>query len=134
MWLFIRIQSPGTARLKGVVDESSALEACPVGDIPDPCCLCYCPAYYRWIIAADDREEPLRATINKADGSYAIGADGLSEPVLQAQFAIEVNHRWVYSRDYPKHEVSQSDFATTWVQLKNGLPDVPACTMTRILR
>ncbi len=80
-------------------------------------------------------EAPLRATINKTDGSYAIGADGLSEPVLQAQFAIEVNHRWVCSRDYPKHEVSQSDVADDlgsahkWTARCSGLRDAPDLTL-----
>jgi len=48
-------------------------------------------------------EALLGVTVSTTDGSYAIKADGLAEPVLQAQFAIEVDHRWVESRDYPKH-------------------------------
>ncbi len=80
-------------------------------------------------------EAPLIVNINKTDGSYTIGVDGLAEPVLQAQFAVEVDHRWLYSRDYPKREVSQSEIendlgaAQEWTMRCSGLRDAPNLTL-----
>jgi hypothetical protein len=54
---------------------------------------------------------------------------------LQAQFAIEVDHRWVESRDYPKHVVSESDAADDlgaahqWIVRCSGLRDEPDLTL-----
>jgi hypothetical protein len=56
------------------------------------------------------KEAPLQATVNKTDGSYTIGVRGGAQPVLQAKFAAEVDDRWISSNDYPKHEISQSEF------------------------
>jgi alpha-galactosidase len=58
------------------------------------------------------RNETLRVRISAADGSYLI-ASGNSSPVLHAGIAAEVDHRWLNSSDYPKHEISDSDFNDT---------------------
>jgi alpha-galactosidase len=54
------------------------------------------------------RSESLRVRIS-ADGSYVIAA-GNSSPILRAGVAAEVDHRWIKSAEYPKHEVADSDF------------------------
>jgi hypothetical protein len=80
-------------------------------------------------------EALLGVTVSTTDGSYAIKADGLAEPVLQAQFAIEVDRRWVESRDYPKHVVSEFDAADDlgaahqWIVRCSGLRDEPDLTL-----
>ena len=48
--------------------------------------------------------------INSADGSYAIAARGSTVPILMARVAAQVDHRWINSADYPKHNVAESDF------------------------
>ena len=84
-------------------------------------------------IAPDDA--PLQVTVGATDGSYAIGAGGLAGPVLQAQFAVEVDHRWIDSRDYPKHRISQSDVtddlgaARQWTVHCSGLRGGPDLTL-----
>ena len=80
-------------------------------------------------------DSPLQVVVSTADGSYAIGARGLAEPVLQSQFAVEVDHRWVNSRDYPKHLVRQSDVtddlgaARQWTVQCSGLRGGPDLTL-----
>jgi hypothetical protein len=54
------------------------------------------------------RSESLRARIS-ADGSYVI-AVGNNSPIVRAGVAAEVDHHWIKSAEYPKHEVADSDF------------------------
>jgi alpha-galactosidase len=56
------------------------------------------------------RNQQLSATVRSQDGSYEIRTVGLDQPVIRARVAAEINHRWVKSTDYPKHETSQSGF------------------------
>ena len=60
---------------------------------------------------ADLRNEALRVHI-ASDGSYTISA-GSRSPILRAGVAAEVDHRWIKSAEYPKHEVGDSDFDDT---------------------
>ena len=57
------------------------------------------------------RNEALRVRIGP-DGSYAIAGDN-SSPIIRAGVAAEVDHRWIKSSEYPKHEVGDSDFEAT---------------------
>jgi alpha-galactosidase len=62
---------------------------------------------------ADDvstRNRQLSVAVRSQDGSYAITAQGLIGPVIRSIVGAEIDHRWVKSTDYPKHEISQSDF------------------------
>jgi alpha-galactosidase len=54
------------------------------------------------------RSESLRVRIS-ADGSYVIAA-GNNSPIVRAGVAAEVDHHWIKSAEYPKHEVADSDF------------------------
>src|SRR5579864_6994743 len=54
------------------------------------------------------RSESLRVRIS-ADGSYVIAA-GNSSPIVRAGVAAEVDHHWIKSAEYPRHEVADSDF------------------------
>jgi len=51
----------------------------------------------------------LVVTVNSVDGTYSI-ARGASSPAIRAGVAAEVDHRWVESTDYPKHDITESDF------------------------
>jgi len=57
------------------------------------------------------RNEVLRVRIG-ADGSYAIAADNRT-PMIRAGVAAEIDHHWIKSAEYPKHEVADSDFEDT---------------------
>ena len=50
------------------------------------------------------------AVVIQPDGTYEIrsGSDGHS--VIQARVAAEIDHKWVKSTDYPKHDIAQSNF------------------------
>jgi len=54
------------------------------------------------------RNEVLRVRIG-ADGSYVIAA-GNNSPIIRAGVAAEVDHRWIRSAEYPRHEIVDSDF------------------------
>jgi alpha-galactosidase len=58
------------------------------------------------------RNETLRVRVSAADGSYLI-AIGNSSPIVRAAVAAEVDHRWIKSSEYPKREISGSDFSDT---------------------
>src|SRR5438128_333858 len=47
-------------------------------------------------------------TVNPSDGTYSIGALGANGPVLRARVGAKVKGRWLTSRDYPRHTVTQS--------------------------
>ena len=53
--------------------------------------------------------ETLRVSVSAADGSYSIAA-GSGSPVLRAGVAAQVDHHWIKSSDYPKRQISQSEF------------------------
>ena len=57
------------------------------------------------------RNEALRVRIG-ADGSYAIAADNRT-PMIRAGVAAEMDHHWIKSAEYPKHQVADSDFEDT---------------------
>jgi hypothetical protein len=46
----------------------------------------------------------------RPDGSFALRAEGLSAPVLTARVGAEIDHQWVSSTDYPKHQIAASEF------------------------
>jgi len=54
------------------------------------------------------RNEALRVRIT-ADGSYVIVA-GNNSPIIRAGIAAKVDHRWIKSAEYPRHDVVDSDF------------------------
>jgi hypothetical protein len=55
------------------------------------------------------RNDALRVQVSSADGTYSIAANGTS-PLIHAGIASEVDRRWLKSADYPKREITESDF------------------------
>ncbi|MGH9398654.1 MAG: PKD domain-containing protein [Terriglobia bacterium] len=53
----------------------------------------------------------LSVAVNSRDGAYQIRTQGQTRPVLVSRVAAEVNHHWILSKDFPRHQVSQSGFA-----------------------
>ncbi|MGA8344696.1 MAG: hypothetical protein WB781_22390, partial [Candidatus Sulfotelmatobacter sp.] len=69
-------------------------------------------AFFTQARAADTqlRNEALRVVISSADGSYTIYSGNSAAPVIRAGVGAEVDHRWIRSAEYPKHEVVDADF------------------------
>ena len=77
------------------------------------------------------RNAELMVRIDSADGSYAISTKGVRSPVVRAGIAAEVDHHWIKSAEYPKHEIADSDFEDALGRGRQatvkstGLPDRP---------
>jgi alpha-galactosidase len=54
----------------------------------------------------------LTVSVWPKDGSFELRADGLSEPVMTARVGAEINHKWIFSTDYPGHRINASAFET----------------------
>jgi alpha-galactosidase len=54
--------------------------------------------------------EGLSVVVQPSDGTYEIRTGTGLHSVIQARVAAEIDHKWVRSTDYPKHEISQSTF------------------------
>jgi alpha-galactosidase len=52
----------------------------------------------------------LTVSVRPADGSFEIRGAGLKEPVFAARVGAEVEHQWVLSNEYSKHQVAASSF------------------------
>ena len=59
-------------------------------------------------VAADI--EGLSVVVRPSDGTYEIQTGNGGHTVMHARVAAEIDHKWVRSTDYPKHEISHSTF------------------------
>ena len=82
------------------------------------------------------RNANLLVRVSEADGSYTIATKGSENPIIRAGVAAEVDHRWIKSADYPKHEISVSNFEDDLGRAQQanvectGVPDRPDLTYT----
>jgi hypothetical protein len=53
--------------------------------------------------------DKLSLTVNAQEGSYQLSVHG-GQPVLRARVGAQVDHRWLRSSDYPRHQASESTF------------------------
>jgi alpha-galactosidase len=53
--------------------------------------------------------DELSLTVNAQEGSYQLSLHG-GRPVLSSRVAAQVNHQWLRSSDYPRHQASESAF------------------------
>ena len=60
-------------------------------------------------VAQQLTNDELSLTVNAQDGSYQLSVHG-GQPVLRSRVAAQVDHQWLRSSDYPRHQVSQSTF------------------------
>ena len=58
------------------------------------------------------RNQWLTVSVRPSDGSFELRAEGLQEPVLTARVGAEVNQKWIWSTDYPRHQTASSTFHT----------------------
>src|SRR5579863_3083314 len=54
--------------------------------------------------------EGLSVVVQPSDGTYEIQTGNGGNSVIHARVAAEIEHKWLKSTDYPKHEISQSNF------------------------
>jgi alpha-galactosidase len=77
----------------------------------------------------------LDVRVSSVDGTYSIARVG-GPPALRAGVAAEVNHLWIRVADYPKHDVTGSDFDDALGKghqatfTASGLPERPDLTYT----
>ena len=69
--------------------------------------------------AADATEEvvslsnrSLHVAVRAQDGSFELWSVELRNPILTARVGAEVDHHWIWSNDYPKHQTVPSNFQT----------------------
>jgi alpha-galactosidase len=78
----------------------------------------------------------LSVVVHPSDGTYEIQTGLRGHSVVHASVAAEIDHKWVKSTDYPKHEISQSTFEDALGHGHNirvtssGLPNLPDLTFT----
>ncbi len=54
--------------------------------------------------------EGISVVVHPSDGIYEIQTGKGGHSVIHARLAAEIDHKWVKSTDYPKHQISQSTF------------------------
>jgi len=78
----------------------------------------------------------LSVVVQPSDGTYEIQTGIGGHSVIHARVAAEIDHKWVQSTDYPKHEIAQSNFEDTLGHGKkitvtsSGLPKLPDLAYT----
>jgi alpha-galactosidase len=60
-------------------------------------------------VAQQLTNDGLSLTVNAAEGSYQLSLHN-GQPVLRSRVAAQVDHQWLRSNDYPRHQVSESTF------------------------
>ena len=80
--------------------------------------------------------EGLSVVVQPSDGTYEIQTGIGGHSIIHARVAAEIDHKWVKSTDYPKHEISQSNFEDALGHGKkitvtsSGLPNLPDLAYT----
>jgi hypothetical protein len=60
-------------------------------------------------VAQQLTNDGLSLTVNAPEGSYQLSLHN-DQPVLRSRVAAQVDHQWLRSNDYPRHQVSESTF------------------------
>jgi len=80
--------------------------------------------------------EGLSVVVQPSDGTYEIQTEIGKHSVIHARVAAEIDHKWVKSTDYPKHEIAQTNFEDALGHGKkitvtsSGLPKLPDLAYT----
>jgi hypothetical protein len=87
-------------------------------------------------VGTELKNATLVVRVSSADGSYEIAPSSEKSPVIHAGISAEVDHHWIKSSEYPKHEVVSSDFEDVLGRGRqatvtfSGLPDQPNLSYT----
>ncbi len=80
--------------------------------------------------------EGLSLVVQPSDGTYEIQTGTGEHSVIHARVAAEIDHKWLKSTDYPKHDIAQSNFEDALGHGKkitvtsSGLPNSPDLAFT----
>jgi alpha-galactosidase len=78
----------------------------------------------------------LAVVVQPADSTYEIETENGKHSILHARVAAEIDHKWIKSTDYPKHQISQSNVedpighGKRIIVTSSGLPNVPDLAYT----
>jgi alpha-galactosidase len=81
----------------------------------------------------------LSVVVQPSDGTYDVRPGNGAHSILHARVAAEIDHKWVKSTDYPKHEITQSNFEDALGRgrkitvISSGLPELPDLAYTLAL-
>ncbi|HMD18314.1 MAG TPA: PKD domain-containing protein [Terriglobales bacterium] len=67
------------------------------------------PCLSQQLLAQQMTNDELSLTVNAQEGSYQLSLRG-GQPVLRSRVAAQVDHQWLRSSDYPRHQASESTF------------------------
>jgi alpha-galactosidase len=67
------------------------------------------PCLTQRLLAQQLTNDQLSLTVNAQEGSYQLSLHA-GQPVLRSLVAAEVDHQWLRSSDYPRHQASESTF------------------------
>ena len=67
------------------------------------------PCFAQQLFAQQLTNDQLSLTVNAQEGSYQLSLH-TGQPVLRSRVAAQVNHQWLRSSDYPRHQASESSF------------------------
>jgi alpha-galactosidase len=70
------------------------------------------PSLTQQLWAQQLTNDALSLTVNAKEGSYQLSLNGGhdGQPVLRSRVAAQVDHQWLRSSDYPRHQASESPF------------------------
>ncbi|MGB8064078.1 MAG: PKD domain-containing protein [Candidatus Sulfotelmatobacter sp.] len=80
--------------------------------------------------------EGLSVVVQPGDGTYDVRTGSGGHSIFHAKVAAEIDHKWVKSTDYPKHEIAQADFEDALghgrkiTVTSSGLPKLPDLAYT----
>ncbi|MGC1450568.1 MAG: PKD domain-containing protein [Candidatus Sulfotelmatobacter sp.] len=80
--------------------------------------------------------EGLSVVVQPGDGTYDVRTGNGGHSIFHARVAAEIDHKWVKSTDYPKHEIAQSNFVDALghgrkiTVTSSGLPQLPDLAFT----
>ena len=80
--------------------------------------------------------EGLSVVVQPGDGTYDVRTGNGGHTIFHAKVAAEIDHRWIKSTDYPKHEITQSNFEDAFgygrkiTVTSSGLPKLPDLAYT----
>ena len=72
----------------------------------------FCAAAARAQETASVSNRSLHVAVRVQDGSFELRAVELGNPILTARVGAEVDHQWIWSNSYPKHQTVPSNFRT----------------------
>ncbi len=80
--------------------------------------------------------EGLSVVVQQGDGTYDLRTENGGHSILHARVAAQIDHKWIRSTDYPKHEIAQSNFEDALghgkkiIVTSSGLPNLPDLAYT----